>query len=54
MKTHLFKFIKNIPKKTERFQIKILIFLHISIQNIDCEHSLEPPLKVGFKEVKII
>ena len=30
-------------QKTENFQIKILIFFHISAQNIDCGYSLEPP-----------
>ena len=29
--------------KNENFQIKILIFFHISAQNIDCGYSLEPP-----------
>ena len=29
-------------QKNENFQIKILIFFHISAQNIDCGYSLEP------------
>ena len=35
--------LKISPPKTESFQIKILIFFHISAQNIDCWYSLEPP-----------
>ena len=35
--------LKISPPKTESFQIKILIFFHISAQNIDCGYSLEPP-----------
>ena len=35
------------PPKTESFQIKILIFFHISAQNIDCGYSLEPPGRGG-------
>ena len=37
-------------KKTEGFQIKILIFsdiFHISAQNINCGYSLEPPRRCG-------
>ena len=33
--------------KNESFQIKILIFFHISAQNIDCGYSLEPPRRGG-------
>ena len=36
--------------KTESFQIKILIFFHISAQNIDCGYSLEPPRRGGSNE----
>ena len=35
------------PPKTESFQIKILIFFHISAQNIYCGYSLEPPRRGG-------
>ena len=50
-KTRLFKYIENFTtKKTKSFQIKILIFFHISAQNIDCGYSLEPPRRGGFKE----
>ena len=35
------------PPKTKSFQIKILIFFHISAQNIDCGYSLEPPRRGG-------
>ena len=30
-------------QKNENFQIKNLIFFHISALNIDCGYSLEPP-----------
>ena len=32
------------------FRIKILIFFHISAQNIDCGYSLEPPRRGGSNE----
>ena len=38
------------PPKTESFQIRILIFYHISAQNIDCEHSLKSPRRGGSNE----
>ena len=38
------------PPKTESFQIKILIFFHITAQNIDCGYSLEPPRRGGSNE----
>ena len=31
--------LKILPPKNENFQIKILIFFHISAQNIDCGYS---------------
>ena len=37
-------------QKIECFQIEILIFLHISAQKIDHEHSLEPPHEGGSNE----
>ena len=43
MKTRLFKYIENFTTKNWKFQIKILVFFHISAQNIDCEYTLEPP-----------
>ena len=44
LRKHAYSNILNIlPLKTEIFQIKILIFFHISDQNIDCGYSLEPP-----------
>ena len=42
--------LKILPPKTEIFQIKILIFFHISDQNIDCGYSLEPPRRGGSNE----
>ena len=34
---------KILPPKNENFQRKMLIFFHISAQNIDCGYSLELP-----------
>ena len=34
--------LKISPSKPKGVQIKILIFFHISAQNIDCGYSLEP------------
>ena len=41
---------KNSPSKTENFQIKTLIFFLISVQNINCGYSLEPPRLSGSNE----
>ena len=40
--------LKISPPKTESFQIKILLFFHISAQNIDCGYSLVYPCKPQF------
>ena len=37
----------NIPAKIENFQIKNSDILHVSVQNIDCGYSLEPPWRGG-------
>ena len=42
--------LKISPPKIDSFQIKILIFFHISAQNIDSGYSLEPPYQVGSNE----
>ena len=42
--------LKISPPKTESFQIKILIFFHISAENIDCGYMLEPPRRGGSNE----
>ena len=46
-KTGLFKYNKNFTakkkKKRKKKSDKILIFFHISAQNIHCGYSLEPP-----------
>ena len=42
--------LKILPSKIENFQIKILIFIHISAKNIYCEYSLEPPRRGGSNE----
>ena len=49
-KTRLFKYIENFTTKNENFLIKILIFFHISAQNIDCGYLLEPPHRGGSNE----
>ena len=51
LRKHAYSNMLNIsPPKTESFLIKILIFFHISAQNIDCEYSLEPPHRGGSNE----
>ena len=47
-KKRLFKILKNFTTKNLKFSDKKLIFFHISAQNIDCGHSLEPPRRGGF------
>ena len=42
--------LKILPPKTEKFQIKILVFFHISAENMDCGYSLEPPRRGGSNE----
>ena len=49
-KSRLFKYIENFTTKNWKFQIKILIFFHISAQNIYCWYSLEPPRRGGSNE----
>ena len=50
-KTRLFKYMENFTsKKTENFQIKNSDIFHISVQNIDCGYSLEPPRWGGSNE----
>ena len=39
--------LKISPPKTESFQIKKSDIFHISVQNIDCGYSLEPPRQGG-------
>ena len=41
---------KNIPPKTENFQIKNADIFLISAQNIYCGYSLEPPQRGGSNE----
>ena len=50
-KTRLFKYMENFnSKKTENFQINNSDIFHISVQNIDCGYSLEPPRRGGSNE----
>ena len=41
---------KNLPPKTENFQIINSDIFQISAQNIDCKYSLEPPRRGGSNE----
>ena len=43
MKTRLFKYIENFTTKKKTKQINNSDIFHISVQNIDCRYSLEPP-----------
>ena len=49
-KTCLFKYTENFTTKNENFQIKNADIFHISVQNIDCGSSLEPPRGGGSNE----
>ena len=49
-KIHLFQYIENFTTENCNFRIKILIFFHISAENIDCGYSLEPPRRGGSNE----
>ena len=42
--------LKILQPKPEIFQNNILMFFHISAQNIDCGYSLEPPQRGGSNE----
>ena len=49
--TRLFKYIENFTtKKGNFFFIKTSDIFHISVQNIDCGYSLEPPRRGGSNE----
>ena len=43
-------YIEISPPKIENFQIKNADIFHISVQNIDCLYSLEPPRRCGPNE----
>ena len=49
-KTRLFKYIENFTSKNLKFSDKKIDIFHISAQNIDCGHSLEPPRRGGSNE----
>ena len=50
-KTRLFKYIENFTtKKLKIFRWKNSNIIHISVQNIDCRYSLEPPRRGGSNE----
>ena len=42
--------LKILPPKNEKIQIKNSNIFHISVQNIDCGYSLEPPRRGGSNE----
>ena len=50
MKTRLFKYIENFITKNWKFSDKNSDIFHISVQNIDCGYSLEPPRRGGSNE----
>ena len=50
MKTCLFKYTENFTTKKWTFSDKKSDMFHISVQNIDCEYSLEPPHRGGSNE----
>ena len=39
--------LKILPPKNENFSVKNSDIFHISAQNVDCVHSLEPPRRGG-------
>ena len=50
-KTRLFKYIENFTIKKGKFSDKKKSdVFHISVQNIDCEYSLEPPWRCSSNE----
>ena len=44
-KTCLFKYIENCTSENRKFSDTNSDIFHISVQNIDCEYSLEPPCR---------
>ena len=48
-KIRLFKYLEVSAPKTENFQIKNVLYVHISAQN-KCGYSLEPPRRGGSNE----
>ena len=46
-KTSLFKYTQKFTPKKENFSDKKLDIFHISVKNIDCWYSLEPPRRCG-------
>ena len=49
-KTRLFKYIANFTTKNWKFSDKNSDIFHISVQNVDWGHSLEPPRGGGSNE----
>ena len=49
-KTRLFKYIENFTTKKWKFSDNNSDIFHISVQNIDCGYSLEPPRRGGSNE----
>ena len=48
--TRLFKYTENFTTKNWKFSDKNSDIFHISVQNIDCGYSLEPPRRGGSNE----
>ena len=49
-KTRLFKYTENFISKSWTFSDKKTDVFHTFSQNVDCEYSLEPPLRGGSNE----
>ena len=49
-KTRLFKYTENFTTRKWKFSDKNVDNFHISVQNIDCGYSLEPPRRGGSSE----
>ena len=49
-KTRLFKYFENFTPKNWKFSEKNSDLFHNSVQNINCEYTLEPPRRGGSNE----
>ena len=49
-KTRLIKYIENFTTKKRKLSDENSGSFHISVQNIDCGYSLEPPRRGGYNE----
>ena len=49
-RTRLFKYIENFTSNNWKFSDKNYDIIHMTAQNIDCRHALEPPWRGGSNE----